>query len=154
MYGLKLLVTEDSLVVRKESMPWKQTILKILRKKKKSDFLVAQWIRICLPKKGTALWSVVLEDSTCHGAARPTWHNSWARVPQLLKPVCYSTHEPQPPSLCAATTEACVPKSPHSVATDPTCCSYCSLGASSLCSETREATAIRSLHTATKGSQG
>ena len=119
MYGLKLLVTEDSLIVRKESMPWKQTILKIFEGKKKSNFLVAQWIRICLPKKRTALWSMVPEDSTCHGATRPTWHNFWAHVPQLLKPTSYSAHKPQLLSLCAATAEACMPKSPHSAVTTP-----------------------------------
>ena len=50
--------------------------------------LVAQWLRICLPMQGTRVWSLVQEDPTCHGATKPTCHNYWAHVPQLLK----STH--------------------------------------------------------------
>ena len=52
--------------------------------------LVAQWLRICLPMQGTRVWSLVREDPTCCRATKP-------RVLQLL-------------SLCAATTEACVPR--------------------------------------------
>ena len=62
--------------------------------------LVAQWLRICLPMQGTQVRSLVWEDPTCRGAAKPvhhnywacalepTSHNYWARVPQLLKPAC------------------------------------------------------------------
>ena len=50
--------------------------------------LVAQWIRIYLPIKGTQVWSLVQEDSTCRGTTKPASHNYWARVPQLLKPAC------------------------------------------------------------------
>ncbi|KAI4537901.1 hypothetical protein MG293_012764 [Ovis ammon polii] len=32
---------------------------------------VAQWIRICLPKQGTRVQSLVQEDSTCHRAIEP-----------------------------------------------------------------------------------
>ena len=60
--------------------------------------LVAQWLRIRLPRQGTWVQALVREDPTCHGAAKPVrhsyWactlepasHNYWARVPQLLKP--------------------------------------------------------------------
>ena len=62
--------------------------------------LVAQWLGIRLPMQGTWVRSLVQEDPTCHGATKPvrhnywacalepTSHNSWAYVPQLLKPAC------------------------------------------------------------------
>ena len=37
--------------------------------------LVAQWLRICLPMKGTRVRALVWEDPTCHGATRPVSHN-------------------------------------------------------------------------------
>ena len=37
--------------------------------------LVAQWLRICLPMQGTRVRALVLEDPTCHGAAKPVRHN-------------------------------------------------------------------------------
>ena len=61
--------------------------------------LGAQWLRICLPMRGTWVWALVREDPTCCGATKPVCHNYracalepvshnyWARVPQLLKPV-------------------------------------------------------------------
>ena len=60
--------------------------------------LVAQLLRISLPMQGTRVWTLVWEDPTCRGATKPVchnyWacalepvsHNSWTRVPQLLKP--------------------------------------------------------------------
>ena len=50
------------------------------------------WIRICLPMQGTWVWSLVLEDATCHGATKPVASqlrslHSRARQLQLLKPV-------------------------------------------------------------------
>ena len=44
--------------------------------------LTVQWLRICLPIQGTWVWSLVLEDSTCHRAAKPA-HNYWACVLEL-----------------------------------------------------------------------
>ena len=58
--------------------------------------LVVQWLRIHLPVQGTQVLSLVWEDPTCRGAARPMRHNYWACKPQLL-------------SLCAATAEAHMP---------------------------------------------
>ena len=40
--------------------------------------LVAQWLRVCLPMKGTRVWALVWEDLTCCGATRPVSHNYWA----------------------------------------------------------------------------
>ena len=40
--------------------------------------LVAQWLGIRLPMQGTRVRSLVQEDPTCHGAARPVSHNYWA----------------------------------------------------------------------------
>ena len=33
--------------------------------------LVVQWLRICLPTKGTPVWSLVQQDPTCHQAPKP-----------------------------------------------------------------------------------
>ena len=57
--------------------------------KKKQRFgtsLVAQWLRIHLPMQGTWVPALVQKDPTCHRATKPTHHNYWAHVPQLLKP--------------------------------------------------------------------
>ena len=79
-------------------------------------FLVVQQLGIWLPVQGTPVWSLVLEDSTCHKATKPVYHNYWhcsrAGDVQLLSPY-------------ATTTEACVPQS--------------------LCSTTRDATTVRNL---------
>ena len=50
--------------------------------------LVAQWLRIRLPMRGTQVRALVREDPTCRGATKPVRHNYWACVPQLLKPTC------------------------------------------------------------------
>ena len=83
---------------------------------------LAQWLRILLPMQGTWVRSLVWEDPTCHGATKPVchnyWacalepasHNYWAHAPQLLKPVHSRAHVPQLLSPCAATTDACAPR--------------------------------------------
>ena len=57
--------------------------------------LVAQWLRIRLPKQGTQVRALVREDPTCCGAAKPVRHNYWACA---LEPECrnYWAHVPQP----------------------------------------------------------
>ena len=63
--------------------------------------MMAQRIRILLPKQGTRIWSLVQEDSKYSGATKPTGHNYWslqalgttscsyrAYVLRLLKPMC------------------------------------------------------------------
>ena len=40
--------------------------------------LLVQWLRVCLLKQGTWVWSLVQEDSTCCGATKPMHHNHWA----------------------------------------------------------------------------
>ena len=37
--------------------------------------LVTQWLRICLPMQGAQVRSLVREDPTCCGAAKPVCHN-------------------------------------------------------------------------------
>ena len=37
--------------------------------------LVAQWLRIRLPRQGTRVPALVREDPTCRGAAKPVRHN-------------------------------------------------------------------------------
>ena len=46
-----------------------------LGKKMSGTSLVVQWLRICLPMQGTQVRSLVREDPTCHGAAKPVRHN-------------------------------------------------------------------------------
>ena len=50
--------------------------------------LVVQWLRICLPVLGTWVWSLVQEDSTCCGAAKPVRHSYWSLC--ALEPVLHS----------------------------------------------------------------
>ena len=88
--------------------------------------LLAQWLRIHLPRQGSRVRALVREDPTCRGATKPVHHNYWAcalepashnywdRVPQLLKPthlepvLCNKrSHRNEEPAL-AATRE-----SPH-----------------------------------------
>ena len=40
--------------------------------------LVAQWLRICLPMRGTRVRALVWEDPTYRGATKPVRHNYWA----------------------------------------------------------------------------
>ena len=49
-------------------------------------FLMVQWIRIHLPMKGTWVWPLVWEDSTCHGATKPGHHSYCACKRQQLNP--------------------------------------------------------------------
>ena len=39
------------------------------------DFLVAQWLRTCLPTQETQVRSLVRNSPTCHRAAEPVCHN-------------------------------------------------------------------------------
>ena len=50
------------------------------------DFPDGQWIGIRLPMHWIWVQSLIQEDSTGFGATKPTSHNYWARVLQLLKP--------------------------------------------------------------------
>ena len=36
----------------------------------------------------TWVWSLIQADPMCRRAAKPEWHNYWAREPQLLTPAC------------------------------------------------------------------
>ena len=69
--------------------------------------LVVQWLRILLPVQGLFIWSLVWEDPTCWGAAKPVCYNCWACVPQLLKAMCLEaenckkiSHSDEKPMLC------------------------------------------------------
>ena len=46
-----------------------------LNNKKTRASLVAQWLRVCLPMRGTRVRALVWEDPTCRGATRPVSHN-------------------------------------------------------------------------------
>ena len=82
--------------------------LKYPLKIKMRTSLTVQWLRICLPMQRTQVRSLVWEESMFPEAAKPTHHNCWARMSQLLKPVCsracavqqekllqWDTHAPQ-----------------------------------------------------------
>ena len=49
-----------------------------LRTRRYRTFLVVQWLRICLPLRGTWIESLVWEDSTCCWAAEFMRHNYWS----------------------------------------------------------------------------
>ena len=55
-------------------------------KRKDGASLVAQWLRICLPMRGTWVRALVWEDPTCRGATRPVSHNYWACVSGACAP--------------------------------------------------------------------
>ena len=84
---------------------------------------ISLWWRLCLPMKGTQVWSLVQEDPTCHGTTKPICHkhwactvepgscNYWAHEPQLLKPtplelmLCNKRSPPTVRNLCTKTRE-------------------------------------------------
>ena len=45
------------------------------RNNRRRAFLVAQWLRVRLPMRGTRVRALVWEDPTCRGAAGPVSHN-------------------------------------------------------------------------------
>ena len=47
----------------------------ILKTNQVGASLVAQWLRVHLPKQGTRVRALVREDPTCHGATKPVRHN-------------------------------------------------------------------------------
>ena len=58
--------------------------------------LVSQWLRICLPVQGTQVQSLVWEDYTCPGAARPVRCNKRNHINEKplhpiwrVGPTCY-----------------------------------------------------------------
>ena len=52
-----------------------EKLLNVMIKTKVGTSLMAQWLRICLPMRGTRVRSLVWEDPTCHGATKPVRHN-------------------------------------------------------------------------------
>ena len=52
--------------------------------------LVAQWSRKPLPMQGTQVRSLLREDTSCQGAAKPTHHNYWACALELKYHNCWS----------------------------------------------------------------
>ena len=49
----------------------KQTATATIKNKQTGTFLVVQWLRIRLPRQGTWVQALVLEDPTCCGATKP-----------------------------------------------------------------------------------
>ena len=77
-----------SLIIRE--MQIKTTVryhlILVRMKEKNRAFLVAQWLRICLPMQGTRVRALVWEDPTCCGATRPMSHNYWACTSGVCAP--------------------------------------------------------------------
>ena len=46
--------------------------------------LMVQWVGIRLPMQVMWVWSLVWENSTCHGATKPMCYSSWVCTPELL----------------------------------------------------------------------
>ena len=59
-----------------------------LTKNSMRTFLVVQWLRIHLPMQRTLVWSLVQDNPTCRGAAKPMYHNYWS--PWALEPGLYN----------------------------------------------------------------
>ena len=62
--------------------------------------LVAQWLRVCLPRQGTRVRALVWEDLTCRGEAGPVSHNYWACAsgacaPQQERPRWWGARAPR-----------------------------------------------------------
>lgn len=74
--------------------------------------LVAQWMRICLPRQETRVQSLVQGKSHMPGS-------SYAHAAQLLG-LCSGARKPQPPSPRAAAVDAYTPWSPRSAAAEAT----------------------------------
>ena len=62
------------------------------RREMEGASLVAQWLRIHLPMKGTWVRALVWEDPTCHRATGPVCHNYWACA---LEPASYNYWSPR-----------------------------------------------------------
>ena len=65
-HGYPLLLAVLSKIVNQKSLD---------HKKDNKASLVAQWLRIGLPKQGTRVPSLVWEDPTHRGATKPVHHN-------------------------------------------------------------------------------
>ena len=84
-------------------------------KKRRKDFPGwAQWLRIHLSTQGTWVSTLIPEDSTCRGAAKPRCCNDWSLCTQNL---CLATKE------VTATWSLCTPtkRSPGSQQLEKTC---------------------------------
>ena len=57
---------------------------------------MVQWLGIRLPMHGTWVRSLVWEDSTCHGATKPTHHNYWACALKPMNHNYWSSHTTEP----------------------------------------------------------
>ena len=77
--------------------PQSQDRQRIFIKNHRRASLIVQWLRICLPKQVTKVSSLVREDPTCCGAAKPQRHNYWARTPQPMLHNKRSHCKEQPP---------------------------------------------------------
>ena len=55
---------------------------------------MVQWLRTHLPVQGTPVWSLIWEDSTCHGATKPTATESTCLESVLLLKRSHSNEMP------------------------------------------------------------
>ena len=90
------------------------TISKLKSIMKFQTSLVVQWLRICLPRQGTQVQSLVWEDSMCQGATESEYNNYWAHMPSVCslqqeKPLRWegSTLQLEQPPLAATGESPC-----------------------------------------------
>ena len=90
------------------------------KKRPSRAFLVALWIRICLPMQETQVRSLIREEPTCHRAIRAEHHHCWAwalesrsrdywghelQILRPMRPPASALQQEKPPQQ-----EACTPK--------------------------------------------
>ena len=68
-------------------------------RKASTESIDLQWIRVHLPMQGTQVWSLVWEDSTCHGATIYSAHHPRAQEQQPLSP-CATANGGRVPQTC------------------------------------------------------
>ena len=68
--------------------------------------LVAHWLRVRLPVRGTRVWALVREDPTCRRATRPVRHSYWACTLEPASHNCW----------------ACMPQLPRLMSLEPMLC--------------------------------
>ena len=83
-------------------------------------FLVVQWLGVHLTMQVTSISSLVCEDPTCHGAAKPIHHNYWVHTLEPLNHNCWARiprawtpQQEKPPQWKACTWQQSSTRSPQ-----------------------------------------
>ena len=78
---------EMEILARKQFLPSLDMLFLSLRNRDQG-FPGGALVKNLPANAGSWVRALVWEDPICHGATKPVCHNYWARVSQLLKPVC------------------------------------------------------------------